>query len=122
MSTRSRITQALPNGTFKSIYCHFDGYLSGVGKILLEDYNTEEKLAALLDLGDISSIDPRFAKVEAYGRDRGEKGTEALIVPDMSQIDRQSYNYLFTPEGEWMYMKAGERDWKIFTLEDCKED
>jgi len=34
MATRSRIAIENQDGTVTSIYCHFDGYLSGVGKLL----------------------------------------------------------------------------------------
>jgi hypothetical protein len=38
MSTRSRIAIENQNGSVTSIYCHFDGYISGVGKTLKECY------------------------------------------------------------------------------------
>lgn len=66
MSTRSRIGIENPDGTIRSVYSHFDGYLAGVGAILLEHYQSREKINGLLDLGDISSLgwdyDPEFAK------------------------------------------------------------
>jgi hypothetical protein len=34
MSTRSRIAIENQNGSVTSVYCHFDGYISGVGKTL----------------------------------------------------------------------------------------
>ena len=36
MSTRSNIAIKRKNGTVESIYCHWDGYLSYNGKILLK--------------------------------------------------------------------------------------
>jgi hypothetical protein len=56
MATRSRIAIENQDGTVTSIYCHFDGYIDGVGKILQENYNTREKMEQLIDLGDISSL------------------------------------------------------------------
>lgn len=56
MSTRALIAKELKNGKYKTIYCHSDGYPKGVGKTLLTEYNTEEKLDALLDLGDLSIL------------------------------------------------------------------
>ena len=55
MATRSRIAIENQDGTVTSIYCHFDGYLSGVGKILKEYYTTQTKVEALINLGFISS-------------------------------------------------------------------
>lgn len=56
MSTRCRIGIELPDGKVRSIYCHHDGYLSGVGKMLNDHYQTAEKVEKLMDLGDISSL------------------------------------------------------------------
>lgn len=90
MSTRSRITVKMKDGTFKSIYCHSDGYPCWNGRILSTHYNNQERAEALVALGDLSllheSIDcppgHSFDKcVEgftvAYGRDRGDKNTNA---------------------------------------------
>ena len=40
MSTRSYIGIELPDWKVKSIYVHSDGYISGVGKTLVDNYNT----------------------------------------------------------------------------------
>ena len=41
MSTHATIWIKNSNDTFTGIYCHFDGYLSGVGDTLLKHYNVE---------------------------------------------------------------------------------
>jgi hypothetical protein len=56
MSTRCRIGIQNNDGTITSIYCHHDGYPSGVGDVLINCYTTEEKIRKLLELGDMSSI------------------------------------------------------------------
>ena len=90
MATNSRIGKMLPDGTIKQIYCHWDGYVEGgVGETLVEHYNTEENIDALLELGDLSQLaqnlnpsgEHSFDKPEAYvcvayGRDRGEDSSE----------------------------------------------
>ena len=91
MATRSRIAIEKENGTVESIYCHWDGYPENNGRILIENYKDHEKVQALIDLGDISSLapnveadphtrhtfnDPVDGVVVAYGRDRGETGVE----------------------------------------------
>ena len=55
MATRSRIAIENQDGTVQSIYCHFDGYIDGVGKRLFNRYD-REKLKSLIELGDISSL------------------------------------------------------------------
>jgi len=56
MSTRSRIGIAREDGKVESIYCHWDGYPSNNGMILLEHYTDPEKVKRLVSLGSISSL------------------------------------------------------------------
>ena len=87
MATRSFICKSLPNNTIVGVYCHFDGYPSGVGATLTTHYTTDERVTALLSLGSISQLHPRlvpdvgdthtFEKpaknvTVAYHRDRGD--------------------------------------------------
>lgn len=39
-----------------SIYCHWDGYISGVGKLLKTYYTDLSNIEKLIKLGDISSL------------------------------------------------------------------
>jgi hypothetical protein len=72
MSTRSRIAIETESGTVKSIYCHFDGYVSGVGKTLFNHYD-REKLEKLIELGDISSLGESTENTVAYHGEIGGK-------------------------------------------------
>lgn len=56
MSTHASIWMRNSDGKVSGIYCHFDGYLSHVGKILETYYADTEKVKALIDLGDISYL------------------------------------------------------------------
>lgn len=73
MGTRSIIGKR-DGDTVKVIYCHWDGYPSGVGATLLEHYQDPEKIDRLLSLGDISGLgsDTEAGSTVAYHRDRGE--------------------------------------------------
>ena len=104
MATRSRIAIEDQDGIVSSIYCHFDGYLSGVGKLLKEYYTTQPKVQALIELGDISSLDMTPTSTVAYHRDRGE---------DLNQLEHkdiesffngiiEQYGYLFTKDNRWL--------------------
>lgn len=118
MSTRSAIIERTATG-YRGIYCHFDGYISGVGKTLLEHYTDPAKVSALIDLGDCSIIcgchrvapegphdfsKPEKGTVVAYMRDRGEEDLEPReghSVEDVaSQIDHNGYVYVFE-DGAW---------------------
>jgi hypothetical protein len=79
MGTRSNIGATQEDGTIKVIYCHWDGYPEGVGAVLTEHYTEPAKVQALLNLGDISSLnDTEVENVESYAK-RGETDTEARI-------------------------------------------
>jgi len=123
MGTRSRIGIENRDGTVTSIYCHWDGYLSHVGRILHTNYTTEEKIRELMALGDLSSLGEEIGEqhtfdnpyqwgtVEweamerqctAYSRDRGETDTEARVSPNREAYLKLSeeYTYLWR-DGEW---------------------
>tara|TARA_B100000212_G_C27154448_1_gene438934 strand:+ start:207 stop:653 length:447 start_codon:yes stop_codon:yes gene_type:complete len=55
MSTNARIGLKLEDGSILSAYHHWDGYPEWLGRILKQEYNTKEKVAELLDGGNMSS-------------------------------------------------------------------
>lgn len=117
MATRSRISYEKPDGTIRSIYCHWDGYVENNGQILLNNYD-ETNLNELMDLGDLSYLGekPKSTKKDwdvgcghlklhyclAY-RDRGEDcpAAEFKNLKEFfeTKLDEE-YNYLFS-NGEW---------------------
>jgi hypothetical protein len=119
MATRSRIAIENQNGTVTSIYCHWDGYPSHNGKILTESYGEREKVQALIDLGDISSLAknlepepgsrhsitiPADDTTVAYHRDNGEdlRSNSHRNRDHFVKSDIEQWGYLFTLEGEWL--------------------
>jgi hypothetical protein len=133
MSTNSRVAIQLKNKKIKSIYVHWDGYLSGVGQDLLDFYNTEEKVNELLELGNLSILGTSIGeKVDfngfdsrenkqclAYGRDRGDEESEAKEHLDSE--NEQEYNYLFK-NGVWLFRKWDKKIYKELTKELVEED
>jgi predicted CxxxxCH...CXXCH cytochrome family protein len=112
MSTRSRIAIENQDGSVTSIYCHFDGYTNGVGKTLEKWYTTQAKVEALIELGDISSLDMTPTSTVAYARDRGEdlvqskyNRVEALF--DMGFNSGVEYIYCYTKSGQWLVSDDG---------------
>ncbi len=53
MATRSLIGVNLNNGITKTVYCHWDGYPSGVGQTLMENY-TSPSASTTCDLTSLS--------------------------------------------------------------------
>jgi len=95
MATRSYIGKRLEDGKIRYIYCHFDGYPSHNGEILVEYYSTEDKVTGLIDLGDMSSLGPVLSECRVY--DDGN-----LSIGDMGDFldGNVSYYYLFE-NNEW---------------------
>lgn len=114
MSTNSTIKIQRKDGTETSIYCHWDGYIEGVGVTLQLAYNTAEKVEELLKLGDLSSLryytepkkgthdfeHPQESVCVAYHRDRGEDFRQSAGM--------REYNYTFV-EDEAVWYSIGTR-------------
>jgi hypothetical protein len=128
MGTRSRI--AVMHGTVcKSVYCHWDGYLSFNGRLLQANYDSS-KANQLVALGDLSSLRATigekhaFSKFELpseeqdafetatedmctfYGRDRGETGIEYKVAHTFNDFLEQCENcdaeyYYVMENGQW---------------------
>lgn len=58
MGTRCLVGKLNEDNTITFIYVHYDGYPTGVGKILFEHYTKIENVNELLNLGDLSSLGP----------------------------------------------------------------
>lgn len=144
MATRSTIAMEQPDGRVMQIYCHWDGYLDNNGRILQEHYQDDAKVLALMMLGDISSLrteigmphdfdaryaesDPKAAWCVAYGRDRGEEGTDARVFKDFKDYadnhQYEEYEYIYRRDGKW-YVSEYSRAYEPLTaaLENVKED
>jgi hypothetical protein len=122
MATRSTIALEFADGTIGQVYCHWDGYLSNNGKMLMEYYSNPFVLRDLIDLGSLSSLRPTigtkhpFSHYDVngmtvveyanlyqdmcvfYGRDRGETNTEATYFKDYLHFlvdgQEEEYDYL----------------------------
>lgn len=107
MATTSTIAVQHTDGTVSQIYCHFDGYLSGVGKELLAHYNTLEQAEALVAMGGASCIRETLETSEFYHRNSQE---ELTVEKYSSWADyflnacTEGYDYVFTPDAGWLVM------------------
>ena len=82
MGTRSRIG-VMHGDKCKSVYCHWDGYLSHNGRILQEHYDSS-KANHLVALGDLSSLGKVIGEAHPFGP-HGSKENEALYEHAMDQ-------------------------------------
>lgn len=133
MATRSTIALEFADDTVGQVYCHWDGYLSHNGTILLENYSDPFKLRDLIDLGDLSTLRTQigikhpFSMFEAkmtqdeyanlyrdmctfYGRDRDESGTQAKYFDNFEDYaanhQTEEYEYILRKDGQW-YVDQG---------------
>ena len=122
MATRSTIAIQLENGSINQVYCHWDGYLSNNGKILMEYYNNAEIIKYLISKGSISILakninhnkdskhefnSPQKDVCVFYHRDRDEE----LYIDSFENFEEYSengnfeeFNYIFK-DNEWYYFE-----------------
>jgi hypothetical protein len=107
MSTRSYIGTLKEDKQVFFVYCHFDGYPTGVGRILREYYDGPERVARLLSFGNISSLATLIEDTVFYGRDRQETNQEQKqtthdeYLPSAGSEDSGiEYRYLFDEYSE----------------------
>ena len=109
MATRSRIGLQLADGNILSVYHHWDGYPEWLGVTLNSKFNTRDKVAELIDGGDISCCDSdsdwNLNKVEnhvQYYNDRGDN-TEPRLDSNFDDYVKngEEYAYVFTLDHVW---------------------
>lgn len=122
MATRSFICKQTEDGRMFGIYCHWDGYPLHHGEILINSYADENKINALLMLGDISSLGERVVPpagefhsydnpVEgvtiAYHRDRKDtlNPPRFLTYADAKGCWAE-YIYVYCRDGKWRYINV----------------
>jgi hypothetical protein len=124
MATRSRIGIQLVDESILSVYHHWDGYPEWLGRILNTHYNTKEKVAELIDGGDMSCCwtkdrwtGKKVAKyvnenIEAaeygpqYYAQRGEDCPPRLDSNLIEYLnDMEEFAYVYTQNQEWVCFK-----------------
>jgi hypothetical protein len=104
MPTRSLIGKKVGDNV-RYIYCHFDGRPKHVGATLIDHYDTDEKVDALLDMGDAEDLGDTIDTSVFYARDKGDTEVDAQTTYDflfngMGKKHSAEYVYLWT-NGEW---------------------
>ena len=135
MGTRSRIG-VMHGDKCKSVYCHWDGYLSGVGAVLLAHYDSS-KANHLVAMGDMSSLRPLIEVPEGvihnfdepsedvtvfYKRDRKESNVDFKVDNSFEEFLEQCDNcgaeyYYVMEDGEWFVGTVGGKfDSRLISL------
>lgn len=104
MSTRSNIIIKKKDNSVNAVYCHCDGYLSYNGKILLNNYNTTEKVNALINGGNMSSLAKTLGDTSFYTK-RGDE----LFIADYKNL-KEYLDNVDTLFIEYIYMWVEEKE------------
>ena len=122
MATRSRIGIQFSDNSVLSVYHHWDGYPQWLGRILKTHYNTKEKVADLIDGGDMSCawtkdrwtgkkvaeyVNENIEAAEygpQYYSQRGEDCPpryDESIFDFLDKDNNEEYAYVWTVNNEW---------------------
>jgi len=131
MATRSCI--GIKHGdVIKAIYCHYDGYLGYVGRVLDTYYQSSPKVSKLISMGDMSMLgaeigeqhkfesrneylnDETAVQCTFYKRDRGEEdstwGTFHSEEEMFDHYDGSGIDYYYLYDHSVWYVKASYND------------
>jgi hypothetical protein len=106
MATRSTIGIKSEDGTVKAIYCHWDGYPAGVGLGLIDNYNTPQQVAELINLGGFSSLMETLeeTKAGAYNTESDRARTFTGVQDWLDNFNSgEEYAYLYENGKGWVY-------------------
>lgn len=141
MGTRSNIGILNKDGSKEFVYCHWDGYPSNNGKLLLRFYNSEDAARGLIALGGMSSLrgsiiaegphsydkpDPNVTVY--YHRDRGEpwEDNKPMTVAhgDVNEHSWEEWVYLWdVSKGFWTFSRGRKiLELKQLTIEAFHEE
>jgi hypothetical protein len=112
MATRGRIGIQLEGNSVLSVYHHFDSYPEWLGKNLVENFNTREKAAELIDGGDMSCCDDGTGKPQYYS-ERGEDCPPRFdddIFEFLNKDNNEEFAYIFTVNNVWKCTKMNQYD------------
>ena len=124
MATRARIGIENADGSITTSYHHWDGYPAGLGFNLVNNWNTADKIAPAIALGDASHWgetigdkidfdcrgDGYYEQNVYYGRDRGETGVGPKVYDTYSVFEKsflrntpagEEFAYVLRLDGTW---------------------
>lgn len=128
MSTRSHICMRKKDGSYEVVYCHWDGYPSYNGAMLVKNYKSKKKVQQLIDLGFLSILDkevnPPKGKEHSfskpcknvcvfYGRDRADEKTGKQVFSTLDEFKA----FLDDSWCEYIYIfDESARKWECYTI------
>ncbi len=74
MGTNSHIAIERENGAVESIRCQYDGYPAYNGALLLQHYNTPDRVNALIGLGNITYLAEELEPTGVHSFEESQEG------------------------------------------------
>lgn len=127
MGTNSTIAVVHQDNSVSQIYCHWDGYLSCNGKLLMQHYPTLSQAEELVSFGGMSSLrenihpDPMWPHdfdndqknvCVFYGRDRGDEFVETLkyanIQDFLNERLGEEFDYIYYGDRWYLMVVDGK--------------
>ena len=104
MSTNSVVAYMRKDGSIVSSYVHYDGYETGVGMTLLENYSTDERAFAVSTAGYFSSLseDMEASLGKSVHTEKSDEFEGIIEFGEwLLENSHLEFGYLWT-EGKWM--------------------
>lgn len=101
MATRSYIAIQNEDNTYSAVYCHWDGYLSYNGEILIKQFNDEDRAINLIAKGDISTL-CRNGEVVYYEDTKPEIYSNYFDL--ITSVNNSGAEYLYIFNNGWEYV------------------
>jgi len=89
-------------GEVEATYCHYDGYVEGVGRTLVEYYNNDVVANAVSVVGYLSSLEPSLADSIQSAVHKNEP---TVPYESVEQYMKNGYDYC---GAEYLYLWDGE--------------
>ena len=124
MATRSRIGIELKDGSILSAYHHWDGYPQWLGRILNTHYNSKQKVADLIDGGDMSSCwsDDVWGKNRTDGNKYGPEYYSARGEDCPPRYDAFLGEYLLPENSEEYAYVFRNGKWVCYDMHQWEDD
>lgn len=111
MGTRSMIgIYNATDGSVNASYCHFDGYVEGVGKTLVEHYNTQYDAEVVAKGGYLSSLESDYL----LSRQGSVHADPFITFDSVTEFMTDCYDMF---NAEYLYLWDGEA-WFVSSVHD----
>jgi hypothetical protein len=130
MSTNSSIAVIGKDGSVVQIFCHWDGDIKRNGKLLFENYNTQEKAEELVLAGNLLSLGTTLEECKhefSYTYYNHFKDYDSYYKTFLEEDFDDEFNYYFDEHGIWNVRTKGEKnfmwlEWELIPDSDFNYD